>query len=147
MPVLLSPRGFYHAFSEAELTHFATCIYKDLRNCNGDPKTWWKNEWPLYQEHVRQGIRYLERDGVQHFWEWLTIIIPEPLAQQVRALEEQMEVEVIDLTRDDDVEIIDLTQDEIDDEENDNEDEDSEMSYEEDTEQGPEIIDLTKDYV
>ncbi len=96
MPVLLSPRGFYHAFSEAELTHFATCIYKDLRNCNGDPKTWWKNEWPLYQEHVRQGIRYLERDGVQHFWERLTIIIPEPLAQQVRALEEQMEVEVID---------------------------------------------------
>ena len=96
---------------------------------------------------MRQGIRYLERDGVQHFWERLTI--SEPIAQRVRALEEQMEVEVIDLTRDDDVEIIDLTQDETDDEENDNEDEDSEMGYDtqEDTEQGPEIIDLTKDYV
>ena len=129
------------------MAYFATCIYKDLRNCNGDPKTWWKNEWPLYQEQVRQGIRYLERDGVQHFWEWLTM--SETIAQQVRALEEQMEDEVIDLTHDDDVEIIDLTQDKSDDEENDNEDEDSEMGYEtqEDTEQGPEIIDLTKEYV
>ena len=63
-----------------------------------------------------------------------------------------MEVEVIDLTHEDDNEIIDLTKDESDDEENDdeeNDDEDSEMSYEdiEGTEQGPEIIDLTKDYV
>ena len=146
MSVLKSPRGFYHAFSNAESAYFATCIYKDLRNCNGDPKTWWKNEWPLYQEHVRQVIRYLERDGAPHFWERITMSVP--IAQQVRAPEEPMEVEVIDLTRDDDVEIIYLTQDETDDEENDNEDEDSEMGYEtqEDTE-GPEIIDLTKDYV
>ena len=138
MPVTCSPLGFYDVHTQADLTYYATCIYNDLLKCNGDPKTWWNNEWFWYRECIHEGMRFVSRDGAMHFWRRLPTIVPQP-----------MEVEVIDLTRDDDVEIIDLTQDETDDEENDNEDEDSEMGYEtqEDTEQGPEIIDLTKDYV
>ena len=77
-------------------------------------------------------------EGGPHFWKRMRIKEEddETVHQSKRIKQEEKE-------------IIDLTQDETDDEENDNEDEDSEMGYEtqEDTEQGPEIIDLTKDYV
>jgi hypothetical protein len=123
MVMLKSPLGFYEDHSKDELIYYAGCVYQDLRNCDGDPRSWWKNNWRLYQEREYMGVRYVERDGAMHFWKRLQSNLPEP-----------MEVEVIDLTQE--VEVIDLTKDE----ENSHEDTTG-------TEQDVEVIDLTKDYV
>jgi hypothetical protein len=132
--MLKTPLGFYEDHSRTELIYYAGCIYQDLRNCGGDPRSWWRNNRRLYQEYEYRGMRFVRRDGAMHFWKRLQSNFPVP-----------MEVEVIDLTREDDIEIIDLTKDE------ESSNEDTEMAYEiEDTrgtEQDAEIIDLTKDYV
>ena len=137
--ILKSPLGIFEEHSKADLTQYASCVYQDIRAYGGDLKSWWTNNWLFYTKEVNfVHMHFTILEGGPHFWKRMRIKEEddETVRQSKRIKQEEKE-------------IIDLTQDETDDEENDNEDEDSEMGYEtqEETEQGPEIIDLTKDYV
>lgn len=59
--LLKDPSKYVRVHSKLELTLYASCVFRDLKNNQGDPVLWWLNNYPRYDRCREAGAHFWER--------------------------------------------------------------------------------------